>query len=514
MHRSRKAGPGAIVALLAMMVSLAMVAAACGGDDEKVVETIVVEKEVPVEVVKEVIVEKEVPVEVEKIVEKEVEVVREVEVITEVEKIVEVEVAPEEKDPVTLVWWWWGEDNTPGVQDWVDALVPIYEAENPHITIDAVYNTTDGIVPNTVAAVAAQGGPDIGHYWSTGLYLDDMFNGQFTPLEDLIPEAIDHILPFVRNYTTYEGHVWGIPNATTGYPWVYNKLLWEQAGLDRDFIPETWDQLLEVGAALNAAGITPMAAGMKDQWFGDWPWLMLLPVSLDGEREFIEDYTGINDVKLTDPEYLQTWERLQELIDADFFSPDVNSLGLVEGWDMLPSGTGAMTMGLDALAIQWERDLGEGNVGIFLTPKYDDGAHGDKYQTGTAYSVVYKWSDHPQEAADFLAFQHRSDIMKLLYELSGVILMDDRFEREWLDTPVARQLYDWTYDEEKVGESLYHIAWPTLLDFTWPGAGAIFTGDMTALEVAELSQQVLADWQKDSPDQVEKYKTWLNTSGF
>ena len=494
MPKLQKAGPGAFVALLAMMVSLAMVAAACGGDDEKAVETIVVEKEVPVEVVKEVVVEKEVAV--------------------EVEKIVEVEVAPAEKEPVTIVWWWWGEDESPGMVDWVDALVPIYEAENPHITIDKVFNTTDGIVPNTVAAVAAQGGPDIGHYWSTGLYLDDMFNGQFAPLDELIPEDVDHILPFVRNYTTYEGHVWGLPNYSTGYPWVYNKLLWEQAGLDRDFIPETWDELLEVGAALNAAGITPMAAGMKDQWFADWPWIELLAVGLDSEREFIEDYLGISGAKMTDPEYLAVYEKWQELIDADFFDESVNSLGFVEGWDMLPSGTAAMTMGLDSLAIQWERILGEGNVGLFLTPKFDDGAHGDKYQTGTAYSVVYHWSDVKQEAADFLAFQHRPDIMKLLYELSGVMLLDDRFERDWLDTPVARVMYDWTYDEDKVGESLYHIAWPTLLDFTWSGGGALSVGEMTPLEVAELAQGVLEDWQQDFPEQVEKYKTWLDTAGF
>jgi ABC-type glycerol-3-phosphate transport system substrate-binding protein len=490
---------------IALIVSLAVFAVACGGGE---VKTIIVEKEVPVEVVKEVIVEKEVPVEVVKevIVEKEVETI--------VTTIVEVEAAVVEKEPKTIIWWWWGEDNTPGVQDWVDAIVPIYEAENPHITVDAVYNTTDAIVPNTVAAVAAQSGPDIGHYWSTGLLLDDMFAGQFLPIEDLMPETVEHILPFVRDYITYDGHVWGIPNATTGYPWVYNKNLWEEAGLDRDFIPTTWDELLEVGAALNAAGITPMGAGMKDQWWADWPWLMFAPMEVAGEREFIEDYTGISGAKQTDPKYLQVYEKTQELIDANFFSPDVNSMGLIDGWDMIPAGTAAMTMGLDALAIAWERDLGEGNVGVFFTPKYGTGAHGDKYQTGTAYSVIYKWSEVAQEAADFLAFQHRSDIMKLYYELSGVILMDDRFDRDWLDTDVARQLYDWTYDEDMVAQSLYHIAWPTLLDFTWSGAGALFAGEMTALEVAEQAQQVMSDWQNDYPEQVEKYKAWLETSGF
>ena len=514
MRRSRKIGSSAIVALLAMMVSLAMVAAACGGDDEKTVETIVVEKEVPVEVVKEVIVEKQVPVEVVKevIVEKEVEVVKEV--VVEVEKIVEVEVAPAEKEPVELTWWWWGEDQSPGMSDWADAIVPIYEAENPHITIEAVLLPTDSVIPNTIGAVTSQQGPDIGTYWAAGIFIEDMTGGQFLPLEELIPEEVAHYLPFARNYATYEGHVYGVPYYSAGYPWVYNKALWEEAGLDRDFIPKTWDELLEVGAALNAAGITPMGAGMKDQWFADWPWLELQPVTLESERDYLEDFLGITDAKMTDPKYLAPWEKLQELIDNDFFDESVNSIGFIEGWDMVAQGTAAMTMAVDAVAIGWERDLGEGNVGIFTTPVWDDAAHGAKYQSGTAYQTIYHWSENPQEAADFLAFTHRPDIMKLAYELSSVMTMDDRFEREWLDTPVAREIYDLTWDETKVGQSTYHITWPSLIDFTWSGGGALFQGEMTPLEVAELSQQVLEDWRRDFPEVVEGYKKWLETSGY
>ena len=79
-----------IVTLLALATLAAM---ACGGDDP---ETIVIEKEVIVEVEKQVVVEKEVVVEVEKevVVEKEVLVEVEKEVVVEREVIVEVQTAP------------------------------------------------------------------------------------------------------------------------------------------------------------------------------------------------------------------------------------------------------------------------------------------------------------------------------------------------------------------------------------------------------------------------------------
>lgn len=60
------------------------------------------------------------------------------------------------------------------------------------------------------------------------------------------------------------GKVCGIPTGNQSYGYVYNKDLFEQAGIEST--PKTLDELREACEKLEAAGITPFANGYKEWW--------------------------------------------------------------------------------------------------------------------------------------------------------------------------------------------------------------------------------------------------------
>ncbi len=426
-----------------------------------------------------------------------------------VEKIVEVEVAPEPPESFDLVFWWWGEEELPGWERWLKDTAEIYEARNPHIDIKLVRQTVESLTPTAIAAAAAREGPDLQFFWASGWMLDSMWNGDLAPLDDLIPEVLDDIVPVQKAYASWRGETFSAPLYNVGMYWTYNKLLFEQAGLDPDNPPQTWDEFLAAGDALNAIGITPIAFGLQDQWLVDLPWMMIQAQGLNTTQEWYDAYLG-SGAKLDDPEYVETWTRIQELIDNDFFVDEVMSIPSYVGWDLFPQGKAAMVMSGESAIEQWARSMGRDNIGVMLTPRFTDGALGTKQPLGIHYISVTQWSDHKQAAADFIALMHESERMRAQYDITGAIMGSTRFEREWLKPGLDEDRYDLTFVKGSAF-GLWFIGPPVIDDWLYPAGGSIFTGDMTPAEAAKLGQETMERWRDANPEAVENFREWLAT---
>jgi ABC-type glycerol-3-phosphate transport system substrate-binding protein len=411
-------------------------------------------------------------------------------------------------EPVTIVFWWWGEEEAPGLEQWLTETAGQFEQANPGIQVELVRQTTDGLIPAAQAAAAAQSGPDLQYFWPVGWFLEDMWNGNLAPLDDLIPEEIEHYVPAFRRYASWQGQTYAAPLYNIGNPWVYNKELFAQAGLDPENPPQTWDEFLAAGEALKAEGIVPIAAGMQDQWYADWPWMLLQPQSLSSEQDWYNAFLGVSGAKMTDAEYVATWARLKELIDAGFFPEDVNSLDLYEGFDLFLQGQAAMASPVQPLSATWAQQMGAEKLGAMLTPRFADGALGDKFPTASQYVAVTAWSQHKQEAAQFIAFMHTPDRIRALYETANAMMGDDRFEADWAKPGIDQQMYEWTYSNE-ASIALYYTAPPTVDEWIWPAAGGLFTGTLTPEQAGEMGEQTLEAWRQANPDSVENFKTWL-----
>ena len=100
------------------------------------------------------------------------------------------------------------------------------------------------------AAIAAGESPDIASidliyapaFAAAGQLLD------ITDLVDALPYA-DDLIPAHSELGTYEGRKYAVPFLIEGSFIIYNKGLFEAAGLDPEVPPTTWDELLEAARA-------------------------------------------------------------------------------------------------------------------------------------------------------------------------------------------------------------------------------------------------------------------------
>jgi raffinose/stachyose/melibiose transport system substrate-binding protein len=390
----------------------------------------------------------------------------------------------------TIEFWWWGEEEAPGLKKWLRETASAFERENPAADVELVEQTNENLVQSAQAAQAAQEGPDLQYYWPVGWFQEDMFNGSLEPLDELLGEdELDHYPAAARDYATWEGSVYAAPFYSIGNPWVYRKDLFRKAGLDPDKPPTTFDELLAAGRKLKASGITPIAAGMKDQWYADWPWMLFQACGVENADEWFDGFLGRT--SLEDPEFVQTWEKIQAVQEAGLHPDNLFDLTLFEGFDLLLNGEAAIATPVAPTVVQWERRLGSDKLGAFLTPCQDESQLASKYPNAWQYVAIPSFADNKDGAAAFLRFMHSPERANALYRDAGALLGNDRVTAE-ADGAASRQIVEWGRDDSYI--ALYYSSPPTVDEWVWPNVGKLLAGDMTPAEAARASQEANQRW--------------------
>ncbi len=411
---------------------------------------------------------------------------------------------------VTIEFWWWGEEELVDSEKWLVETKEAFEVLHPHITIKLTRQPTALWMSNGKAARDARRGPCIQEYEPTTWFVEDMINGNLVAFEDyLSKEEIEHWSLTDRLWTSWNGKTYAAPFNNNDRLWAYNKAHLSKVDWDPDSPPRTWDEFLQVGALLNEAGITPIAAGMRDKYYADVPWLYIAPQTLDSASEWYDALLGVSGEKLSDPRFIEPWVRLKEMIDNNFFSNDVHSLDMYEGFDLFPQGKATFVNMAENQLKGFADRLGWENIGLMkLSPKFSDGALGNKVSGGALPIAVTDWCENKQEAADFVAFTHSPERIKRLYEITGGIVADDRFDPAWIgDDPLNLQRYEWHRDAFAI--SVWNTTAPNHDEWLWPGVIGLFEGTMTPQEVGELGQRSTELWRETDPAMVESFKKWL-----
>jgi len=134
---------------------------------------------------------------------------------------------------------------------WFEDCVAGWNAQNER-QVELVYVPNSDYMDGTKlpTAFASGQGPDL-FIISPGDFLR-YYNGGV--LQDLTPfmeqEAIDDFFPDVLASRIVDDKVYGLPMEVEPMAMYYDKAAWDEAGLTDSDIPETWDQLLEVGKRL------------------------------------------------------------------------------------------------------------------------------------------------------------------------------------------------------------------------------------------------------------------------
>src|SRR5690606_37877703 len=73
----------------------------------------------------------------------------------------------------------------------------------------------------------------------------------------------DDLQPMMDQYGVCDGRQSALPYSIMVASVIYNKTLFAENGIE---VPKTWDELIAAADTLQAAGVTPFYATLKDDW--------------------------------------------------------------------------------------------------------------------------------------------------------------------------------------------------------------------------------------------------------
>jgi ABC-type glycerol-3-phosphate transport system substrate-binding protein len=402
-----------------------------------------------------------------------------------------------------LEYWWWAEQDAPGANAWLKEAVGAFTKEHGG-GVNIVEQQTDALVANFQAAATAKSGPDLGSQWATGPILAQAWNGAIAPISQFVADDESSHWLF-KEENVYGGDLWSMPIYIIGQPFVYNKKLFEQAGLDPEKPPATWDELLAACQQLKAKGITPLGLGNKDTFGGRWMFAFLAVQNLDTLDDLRQAVIG--ETSFTDPKHKEWMERLKELIDGEYFNDDVMSLDFGQGFDVFGSGKAAMSWGTEGAVRKWAKDLGEDAVMPAPMPQFGSGKLRGAYTATQSTSFfVTSWSGDQAFAAEFLKYLHRPEQVQRWWELTSVLPADDRFDRSLVTGALSQRLVELA----TTGPQIWLENWiPPQVDEqgNGPAGQMLFTGGSVD-EAAETFDRAAKTWRGQQKDDLEKWKSW------
>jgi ABC-type glycerol-3-phosphate transport system substrate-binding protein len=403
--------------------------------------------------------------------------------------------------PVKLTMWWWGDQEAGGMKDFVADSVQKYEAAHPNITIDTVLQSTDNLMPNFAAAAKAKKGPDIEYRWGGIWNLQDAWDGNLAAVSDYIPQ--DELAHYLNaSEDTSGGKIWTAPwYVQPSFPVLYRKDVLKDAGVA---VPTNWDEFLAACDTLTSKGITPIAGGVKDGWFGGWLYSIMGSQSLTSIEDLKQAVVG--DKKFTDPEFAEWWSKLQEMIDHKCWNDDIGSQELYQAQQTWVDGKSAMTISAGTEVGNFVKQVGQDKVGVMAMPAYGDGIGAGKLGSTSQTLGISSWSPHKQEAADFITYLHTPERLAAFYKATGALPADDRFDSSLITVPQVKDLFDMSKDGSPYLENFI----PTDLDSkgNFEGVQLMFAGSETAQQAAENMEKEMARIRTIQPDLIDNFKEW------
>lgn len=347
------------------------------------------------------------------------------------------------QDQVTIDWWHISTETSQAAY-W-QSLADAYMAEHPNVNIEITILENAAFKQRLVTVMQANDPPDLFESWGGAVlwtYADNGLVRNIAP--ELEGEWQDSIATQAAlNLFGQNGEYYGVPWTWGAVGMFYNKALFEQAGLDPEAPPQTWDEFIAAVQALKDAGITPIALGEGEKWPGHF-WWVYLALRLGGEEAFLNAYNRTG--SFTDAPFVQAGEYLQQLIDLEPFNDGFLATSHPESQGIFGNGEAAML-----LMGQWTPDaqaqysasgegIGDENLGFFNFPAIEDGAGnpGDVLGGGDGFAVG---ANAPDEAVDFLRFITNEENQRAgadIFIVPVVTGLDDVFA----DNPVMQAILE------------------------------------------------------------------------
>lgn len=328
----------------------------------------------------------------------------------------------------------------------------------------------------------------------------DIFNnGGFTDLdlwvehlEDLSDQPwVENLVDVAKEPMTKDGKLYGQALNLEGYGFIYNKDLFEKAGITEK--PTTLAELEAAAVKLQAAGITPFVNG-----YGEW-WVLgnhfvNIPFAQQADSDAFIDGLNKGTEKITGNETFDQWT---QLFDLTLKYGNKNPLQTDYNTQVTEFATGkaAMTQQGNWTQVAISETNPEINIGFLPMPINNNAADMDKLPVGVPNNwVVHKNSTVKEEAKAFLNWMV-SDKVGQRY-ITEEFKFIPAFKNIEADEKVLGQLAADIIDYSKQGKT---ISWNW---FKFPG------GEASSNEFGDAMQAYVGG-QKTKEQLLEAFqKTW------
>lgn len=316
---------------------------------------------------------------------------------------------PQELSKEKIVIWHWMTDR----KEAFEALAKQYKEQTGVDVEFKLFFPADIYASKVIAAARANNLPDIfgilgekktvasfikaGHILNLSPYMnaaDSAWKNRFYP-------ATLAVTVFEANnqYGIDEG-IYGAPIDTTIMQFVYNKSLFEKAGLDPDIAPATFDDFMTSAKKIKAA---TTAEGFICGWGEGWLLNALATewaINAMGEEKFLDTLAG--KVPYTDPDWVKIFSLFATMRDAGIFPPNIASMNNKEAEDAFAKEKAAFSFnGSWAVNVYKQRNP-ELNYGFLALPKISQNRPVKIWGGSGSTFMVNANSRNKQQAVDFL----------------------------------------------------------------------------------------------------------------
>jgi raffinose/stachyose/melibiose transport system substrate-binding protein len=396
--------------------------------------------------------------------------------------------------------WWWGEQELPGLQAVVDEAAKSYSAA----AVKPMLQDTAVVISQFQTAAAAGESPDIQFLWNGIYHMESVWLGYLQPLNGLVKdEVIKASSPtLLSNFggKTYRVGWYALPMI-----WIYNKDLYDKAGLDADKAPATWDEFLAACEKLKSAGIAPLGGGIQDGYWGEWFFGHAIAQNVDSAGEVIGLFTGERDFR--EPKYHEHWVKLEELKKAGFLNEDMSSTELYPGIDLIPAGKIAAGQSVGA-RVPKDSEMTKGRIGTMVMPVYGKGKLAGKPIFDSQGLGIPTKAKNPKDAAAFLEYLQSPEQLKAMHDKTGWIPANTNFDLSVITDPVVVDMWKRWGQSENIPYLANLVPGQFYEQALLPSAQQVVEGKITGEQAGELAYNVAKEWREFNPDIVENYKKW------
>lgn len=216
--------------------------------------------------------------------------------------------------PVTINWWHI-QTTDPG-KTFFQNLANQYMKAHSNVKIKITVIENQSFKQKLTTVMQSGSPPDLFHTWGGGVLFQYANAGLAQDITSYLQGSWGSSFhQSVLNIYGQNGHYYGVPWDNGAVLFWYNKAMFAQAGITTT--PTTWTDFLQLVKKLQAAGITPLGLGEKDEWPGMY-WWAYLATRIGGKAAFEKAYSR-NGGAFTDPPFVEAGQYLQQLVKLNPF---------------------------------------------------------------------------------------------------------------------------------------------------------------------------------------------------